>query len=112
MSKAAETVKKLIKECLPSYTLISEHYVNLGNNQLFFDFFIPELKLLVEVQGDQHDKFNKFFHKDIDEFNKAKARDNLKQEWASDNNLKLVYFYYNEIDSLTVETVIDRITTK
>jgi len=60
------------------------------------DFFIPNRRMIVEVHGEQHYKFNKFFYKNKLSFYKAKARDAEKKEWCQINDIKLVEFNYDE----------------
>lgn len=56
--------------------------MNYNNTRLFFDFYIKDLGLLIEVQGRQHDEFVKHFHTDKETFLASKKRDNLKKEYA------------------------------
>ena len=60
------------------------------------DLFIPNRNLIIEVQGEQHYKFNKFFYKDKLSFYRAKARDSEKKEWCELNDIRLIEFNYNE----------------
>ena len=60
------------------------------------DLFVPNRRLIVEVHGEQHYKFNKFFHKDKLAFYKAKARDYDKKEWCEINDIRLIEFNYDE----------------
>jgi hypothetical protein len=66
------------------------------NSTLRADLFIPNRSLLIEVHGEQHYKFNKFFYKDKLSFYRAKARDSEKKEWCSLNDITLIEFNYNE----------------
>ena len=51
--------------------MLGKHQKN-RKTQLSVDFFIPSFSLVIEVDGNQHDKFNSFFHpkrcsyKDVD----------------------------------------------
>src|SRR5260221_13972582 len=49
--------------------------VPLPGTRLFADFLIPSEGLIVEIQGEQHYKFNSFHYDNKMEFLKAKARD-------------------------------------
>ncbi len=60
------------------------------------DLFIPNRNLIIEVHGEQHYKFNKFFYKDKLSFYRAKARDSEKKEWCHLNDITLIEFNYNE----------------
>lgn len=65
---------------------------------LYADFFIPLLRLAVEVQGEQHFKFSLRFHQDKNGFRKAQKRDREKLEFCELNNIRLVEFRYDESD--------------
>jgi hypothetical protein len=93
--------KALLDEIFPHDRVFEE--VSLPGSKTQFrktvlraDFFIPNRNLLIEVHGEQHHKFNKFFFKNKMAFYKAKARDNEKREWCELNSIKLVEFNYNE----------------
>ena len=60
------------------------------------DLFLPNRRLIVEVHGEQHYKFNTFFFKTKLEFYQARARDNDKREWCRINDIELVEFNYDE----------------
>lgn len=62
------------------------------------DFFIPELGMIIEVQGEQHSKFNAFFYEDRLDFKRAQCRDRIKKSWAELNEFILVELIYNETD--------------
>lgn len=87
MSKLADLLEKTLHDLFPHNTIIKEHYVNYKDERLFFDFFIKELSMLVEVQGVQHYKFVKHFHVDKEGFVKQKKRDNLKKAYCEENDL-------------------------
>jgi len=65
---------------------------------LFADFFIPQRYLMVEVQGEQHYKFNSHFFDNKIEFYKAQSRDRRKLEWCETNDFTLVQLPFNEDD--------------
>ena len=67
-------------------------------SSLVADFFIPSKCLVVEVQGEQHNKYTSFFHEDKFGFIRAKMRDSNKKEWCRMNNIDLVELPYNESD--------------
>jgi hypothetical protein len=75
---------------------------------LFADFFIPTRLIMVEVQGEQHYKFNShFFHNKI-EFFKAQARDRIKQDWCHNNTIELVQLPFNEDDEQWLQRIRNR----
>ena len=56
----------------------------------YFDFFLPKRKLVIEVQGKQHNQFSKFFHGSVEKFNQSKTRDNRKREFCRINDFTLI----------------------
>lgn len=104
MSKASEKIETFLKEVFPNHRVKKEKYVTYAHTQLLFDFYLPELKVLIEVQGDQHFKFNKFFHREKSNFQGQKYRDSLKTQWASEQGLKLVALTEKQIESLDKES--------
>jgi len=96
MSKFAEEVYKVLKQIFPFFTITPEHYVNYKNTRLYFDFWVRELNIFFEVQGQQHQEFNKHFHGDIEGFRSSKKRDNLKKEWIEKYDHHLVEIFPND----------------
>ena len=76
--------------------------------QLVFDFYLPEYNILIEYDGEQH------FHEiKNDRYNylELKERDNYKDQWCKDNNIKLVripYTDYEILDSNYMRRIIQR----
>lgn len=96
MSKLSDEVYDKFREWYPHFTIKKEHYVNYKGNRLFFDFYVKELSLLIECQGQQHYEFNKHFHGDREVFLRAKDRDNLKIEYAEENRMAFMPIKYDE----------------
>ena len=109
MSKIADDVYNCLKDLFPWETIVCEHYIRFHGQQLFFDYYLKGMKILIECQGEQHDKFVAHFHKTIENFRSSKKRDNLKIEYCEENDLTLVYFY-DKIDAIENELVLDRIS--
>ena len=106
MSKLSDIVYDTIRKVLPGLRITKEYYIRYKNKKLFFDFHIADLGLLVEVQGRQHVMFVKHFHGEKEKFLEQQHRDNLKIEYAENNNKAFVRFYYDE--KITEELVMMR----
>lgn len=63
--------------------------------KLRFDFYLPDIKTLIEYNGKQHYESVEFFGGD-ESLNLIKLRDNIKEKWADDNNFKLIIIKYDE----------------
>lgn len=111
MSKMADELYECLTRLFPFENITAEYYINYKNTRLFFDFYIRNMNLLFEVQGEQHYKFVKHFHGTKEKFYGQRRRDNLKLEYLEleENSLTLVYFY-DKIDKITDELVLQRIS--
>ena len=97
MSELADHIAQLLTAIFPTFfTVKREHYINYKGQKLFFDFYIKDLWLLIEIQGRQHSEFVEHFHGDREGFIKSKARDNLKVEYCQKNDLELLTINYDE----------------
>lgn len=103
MSSLSDKVLALLREALPYYKIVEEHHVYHHRHDLFFDFYMPELRIFIEVQGKQHFTFNSFHFSTVNDFKKQKVRDVLKEEWCEENGFTLISLKYDIIDKLTAE---------
>lgn len=97
MSNQADKVFELLKELFPHNRIKKEYYVNYKGHKLFFDFYVHELGIFIEVQGQQHTKFVKHFHGNKENFLAQKNRDNLKLMYIEENDIySLIEVSYDE----------------
>jgi hypothetical protein len=97
MSNQSNKVFELLKELFPHNRIKMEYYVNYKGQRLFFDFYIRELGIFIEIQGQQHTKFIKHFHGSKEVFLAQKNRDNLKLMYIEENNIySLIEIRYDE----------------
>lgn len=79
-------------------------------NRLRFDFYIPAYNLLIEYDGIQHYEPVAYFGGDIN-FKVIKQRDRLKDEFAKNNNIKLLripyYLSFKEIKNNILLHLVD-----
>lgn len=96
-SKLHLKAREVINSVYPLYRVIEE--VKLPGSfyrDLFADFFIPALKLFIEVQGEQHFNYNSYYFSGPKSFAKAQERDRCKKQWFDLNKFDVVYLNYNE----------------
>lgn len=62
---------------------------------LEIDLYNDDLKLAVEVQGNQHYKFTPFFHRNKDAFLNQKYRDAMKKEKCKNKGITLIEVPYS-----------------
>ena len=92
--------RDLLHKCFPTLQILEEVAIPLRKAEtLYMDFYLPLTKTCVEVHGEQHFKFNKFFHNSVFGFMKHKKRDENKKEWCENNNIKYIVLSYDNIDS-------------
>lgn len=115
MSKIANEVYDVLNEMFPRLSgqrVSKEIYINYKGQRLYFDFFIKEIGVYVEVQGRQHTEFVKHFHGDKEAFRSQKMRDNLKIQYVEENGQCLVRFNYNEkITKTLIKNKINKVLT-
>lgn len=84
--------EKIFPDCRNPYT----------NRNLKFDFFIPSIKLLIEFDGEQH--FRPFittkYSITASDVKSTQMRDNMKNNYATKNGLKLLRIPYTDINNI------------
>jgi hypothetical protein len=99
--------KELLENFYPYDTILEEVTLpgskdQFGKKNLRGDLFLPARGIMIEVHGEQHFKFNRFFFKNKLEYYRAKARDSDKRFWCEINEIELIELNYNEdIDEWT-----------
>jgi ribosomal protein S8 len=76
--------------------------LGLGNGLLSYDFYLPNIKynLLIEYQGEQHEKYIPGMHKSKEEFKKQQEHDRRKRKYAQNNNINLLEIWYWDFDNI------------
>ena len=100
-SKYHLAARDLLQEMFSGYTIAEEMKLPgsrdpAKKSTLFLDFFIPNLQLGVEVHGQQHYKFCKFFHKTKAGFLTSLKRDFIKEDWCNLNGIELMVLKYSD----------------
>jgi very-short-patch-repair endonuclease len=93
-SKIQWRVGQILQGLFPGFVLLEEF--NIPGSRFYLDFLLPGLRIAIEVDGEQHYKFNKFHHRDRAGFLRAQSRDRDKEEWCALNNIKLIRIRKNE----------------
>lgn len=95
-SKQHSRAREILTELFGMYIILEE--VCLPGTRLEVDFFIPDIKMMIEVNGQQHYEYVQHFHGSKQGFYESKKRDNLKREWCDINAIKLI-----ELNSLETD---------
>lgn len=64
-------------------------------SQLFFDFYLIDYNLCIEYDGEQHDQLVEYWG-GINGLEMRKIRDNIKNEYCINNNIKLLRIRYSD----------------
>jgi len=95
ISKGELEIKKILEKYQTNYEQQKTFDDLKDVRKLRYDFFLPEYNLCVEYDGIQH--FKPIDHwGGIEEFNKIKKRDHLKNAYCRDNNINLLRINYKE----------------
>ena len=72
-------------------------------NYLPFDFYLPDYKILIEYDGQQH--FNIAFGQNENKLIQQKKYDKIKNEWCKNNNIHLIRIPYYQKE-ITIQNLI------
>lgn len=98
--------RKLLAELYPLDIICEE--VSVPGESLFLDFLIPVRKIAIEVNGEQHDRYVPFFHRNNkSNFIKSQGRDQRKAQWCALNNIKLIVLNYDNSESEWKRTLLN-----
>lgn len=76
-----------------------EYLIGIHNGDLSYDFYLPDYNLLIECQGEQHEKWIKSWITKED-FKKQLEHDKRKRKYALENNIRLLEIWYYDIDNI------------
>lgn len=87
-----------------------EGLLGLGDGNLSYDFYLPQYNLLIEYQGEFHDRVIKYKNETMEvaekRFEKQQEHDSRKKEYADDNNIELLPIWYWDYDN--IETILNK----
>ena len=99
MSKGEQLIKSILENENVRYQQ-EKIFTDLRNGKMRFDFFLPELGILTEVDGQHHFQWVKKFHRTKQEFNHAKQNDRYKNSFALARGYRLYRIPFWEIDNI------------
>lgn len=102
LSKGEKEISKWLRlnniEFIPQKTY--ENLLGLGGGNLSYDFYLPNYNLLIEYQGEQHEKYTLVFHTSKEDFNKQQEHDKRKKDYAKENEIELLEIWYWDFDNI------------
>lgn len=97
--KCRSKVQKRVKDLLYSHWMADIVFEELPvvGTRMTIDFYNANKKVAIEVDGNQHYKFNKFFHSNSRQnFLSQLQRDEKKEYFCEINNIRLVRILEND----------------
>jgi hypothetical protein len=98
----------LLKDLYPVHVILEEVYI--PGSRLYLDFYASQLRLAIEVHGEQHFNYTPHFHGSERDFMLARHRDQDKIRWCEINNISIVVLPHWEEDNVWRERIINRRT--
>lgn len=98
-SKIQSRVKQFLKKFWENHVVYEEFPV--FGTRLKVDLVNATKYIAIEVQGQQHTSYSKFFHGSRTGYWKSIKRDVQKENWLVSNNFRLIEINYDEIDTLS-----------
>ena len=98
-TKSRSKFQSRVKDFLKPYwknDIVFEEFRIVGS-RLSLDFYNANKKIAVEVQGDQHTKYVKHFHKNRLKYLDQLKRDQKKLDFCEFNDIKLVEIYSTDV---------------
>lgn len=100
MSKVEDKFASLLRKNKISYVR-EKTYPDLKNGKLRFDFYIPTMNILLEIDSELHFQEIKRFHKDYGTFHHAQENDRIKNAYALAHGIRLYRIPYWEFNNIT-----------
>jgi very-short-patch-repair endonuclease len=101
-SKGVRIIKKLLNDNNINYSNEYSYEDCKYINNLKFDFYLPDLNLLIEYDGRQHSAPNDYFG-GIESYELTKKRDCIKDTYALKNGIKLIRISHEDNISEEIE---------
>lgn len=95
----ASELEKYTRSCLNKLNLRFVREIRFNDcadvGLLRFDFYLPDLNILIEVDGQQHFRYTPKFHETSDDFERSKRRDTIKNCFCA-SKIHLLRLSYSE----------------
>lgn len=84
---------------VPQYTIPNENLF-CKRQSLRVDFYLPDYRIFIEMNGEQHYKNIAYFHQGEWTFDDQQIRDETLRQYSKDHNIKLIEIKYDEMKKI------------
>lgn len=97
-SKGEDKIAKILKNEGVKFIREKRFKDCKNKRSLPFDFYLPDMNVAIEYDGEQH--FKPKFYYDEKGLEEIKIKDEIKNEYCKSNNIKLIRIPYTEFDNI------------
>lgn len=101
LSKGEKGIEKYLKEKGIEYISQWSEHNCIYKKRLRFDFYLPELNLVIEFQGKQHYEYIPFFHRTKKNYLNCQMRDLRKKEYCKEHKINYLEISYLEQENIS-----------
>lgn len=84
---------------VPQYSIPNENLF-CKRQHLMIDFYLPDYRMFIEMNGEQHYKYIACFHQDSWTFEDQQIRDESLRQYSKRHNVRLLVIKYDEIKKI------------
>lgn len=84
---------------VPQYPIPNENLF-CKRQHLMIDFYLPDYRMFIEMNGEQHYKYIACFHQDSWTFEDQQIRDESLRQYSKRHNVRLLVIKYDEIKKI------------
>lgn len=89
--------RSLLKNIYPTMQILEEVPIVARKSEiLYLDFYLPLIRMCIEIHGEQHYKFVAHYHSNKLAFLKGQKRDKDKKEWCEINGIKYIELPFDQ----------------
>ncbi len=102
LSKFQFSVKQFLHHYWQHHVVCEEFPV--AGTRMRIDFYNVTRRIAIECDGEQHNQYNKHFHRgSFSVFQKQLDRDDKKKTWCEKNDIELIRIYEDDVPNLCRE---------
>lgn len=73
-----------------------------------YDFEIPNKKVIIEVQGNQHSSYTPYFHGSMENYEYQLWKDAYKKQFAEEKGYKVIELWYSDFETGKYKSIINK----